>query len=72
MERDSQLSFQFRPITDIVQRAVSAANQPYTSDQENGKRNNEVRVGVELIGTRYFTNQDALNQGAIIPGGDQS
>lgn len=67
MERDSQLSFQFRPITDVVQRAVSAGAQPYTNDQENGTRNNSVRVSVELIGTRYFTDQDALNKGAIIP-----
>lgn len=67
MERDSQLTFKFRPITDIVQRAVSAGGQPYTTDQENSKRDNSVRVKVELLGNRYFTDQDMLRKGATIP-----
>lgn len=60
LERDSQLRFMFRPTMDVVQ-TVSA------SAESGAPRNQAVRVRVELHGTRYFTDQDAMRKGAIIP-----
>lgn len=67
LERDGQLTFKFRPVTDLVQRDANAGGQAYTTDLENGKRNNALKVTVELIGTRYFTDQDMLRKGATVP-----
>jgi hypothetical protein len=54
LERDSQLNFAFLPLNDLVQTATAGRNQ-------------QVRVRVEVHGTRYFTEQDALRKGAQIP-----
>jgi hypothetical protein len=54
LERDSQLNFLIRPTTDVVQSAVTAGDLT-------------VKIRVELHGTRYFTEQDALRKGARIP-----
>lgn len=59
LERDSQLKFLFRPITDITQSSAGGT--------ENSTRNQAVRVRVELHGTRYFTEQDAMRKGAVVP-----
>lgn len=60
LERDSQLRFMFRPIVDIVQTANSSV-------EDGAPRNQAVRVRVELHGTRYFTEQDVMRKGAIVP-----
>lgn len=53
MERDSQFQFAFRPITNI--------NQTAGQDLDH-----QVRVRVEVHGTRYFTDQDMLRKGARV------
>lgn len=79
-ERDAQVNFLFRPITPVIQPASSVASPWYyveatTSpastvpwdDRENGVRNSAVTVQVELHGTRYYNDQDALRLGARVP-----
>ncbi len=69
MERDAQLNFQFRPINPVLQfdstiAGTDAAIGLAFDDRENGVRNQQVRVSVELHGYRYETEQDALRMGA--------
>lgn len=69
-ERDGQLSFQFRPITDLYQFASSIPGDgpvmglPF-DDREGGKRDQSVLVQVEMHGFRFETMQDALHAGAL-------
>ncbi len=70
-ERDAQMTFQFRPITPMLQfdSTVSGATAGYGfEDRENGVRNQSVTVSVELHGHRYETDQDAIRAGALTRG----
>lgn len=70
-ERDSQLSFAFRPVTPILQFDSSlsgtdaAVGLPY-DDRESGRRNQSVLVQAEIHGHRFQTTQDALKAGALV------
>lgn len=71
-ERDANVIFQFRPITPILQFDSSiAGNGPEMGlafdDRENGRRIETVRVEVELLGTRWITDQDVVQTGALTP-----
>lgn len=54
LERDSQLRFMFRPLMDIVESASISESRT-------------LRLRVEIHGTRFFTDQDAMRKGALIP-----
>lgn len=75
-ERDADITFQFRPINDVVQpTAATGAIWRSTGDQIgdvfddrqfNGSlRNNSVQVAVELHGSRHYFEQDARRIGAL-------
>lgn len=66
-ERDSQLEFEFRPITDFFQVDPTSAILPHGFDdrEQNGtSRNNGVTVRIELHGEKYLSMQDAMKYGA--------
>lgn len=69
-ERDGQANFSFRPITPVFQFDSSlAGDDPVVGlgydDRVNGKRDQRVRVQVELHGFRYETDQDLIRAGAL-------
>lgn len=70
-ERDSQLTFVFRPITPILQfdsalaGTDAAVGLPY-DDRENGRRDQSVLVQAEVHGHRFQTAQDAIKAGALV------
>jgi len=66
-ERDSQVQFEFRPITDVFQLDPGSGLLPHTfNDREviDTVRNESVTVRVELHGAKFLTKQDALKHGA--------
>lgn len=68
-ERDAQVSFLFRPIMDLYQ--VDASSEfvlPYrfVDDRNQGKRNQQLTVRVEMHGVRYYDRQDVLKEGAYV------
>lgn len=66
-ERDAQVSFLFRPIMDLFQVDASSAFLPYDSDDRNqGKRNQQLTVRVEMHGVRHYDRQDVLKEGAFV------
>jgi len=77
-ERDAQISFLFRPIMDLYQVDASATYPtppfprdtpilPYESEDRNqGKRNQQLTVRVEMHGIRHYDRQDVLKQGAYV------
>jgi hypothetical protein len=70
-ERDSQLSFLFRPITPILQFDSSLAGNNAAvglqyDDREQGRRDQSVVVQAEVHGFRFQTTQDAIKAGALI------
>lgn len=76
-ERDAQVSFLFRPIMDLYQVDASATYPPparpdtpilpYVSEDRNqGKRNQQLTVRVEMHGIRHYDRQDVLKQGAYV------
>ena len=69
-ERDSQVQFQFRPITPVLQfdSSISGLNPAVGllyDDRENGVRNQTVTVGIELLGYRYVADQDMAEAGTL-------
>lgn len=69
-ERDGQANFSFRPITPVFQFDSSLpGDDPVVGldydDRVNGKRDQRVRVQVELHGYRYETDQDLIRAGAL-------
>jgi len=69
-ERDGQVTFKFRPITDLYQfdSSIAGTAAPMSlpfDDRENGQRNQSVLVQVEMHGYRFETMQDAVHAGAI-------
>jgi len=66
-ERDAQVSFLFRPIMDLYQIDAAEPTLPYYSDDRNqGKRNQQLTVRVEMHGVRYYDRQDVLKEGAYV------
>lgn len=66
-ERDAQVSFLFRPIMDLYQVDASSDVLPYTVDDRNqGKRNQQLTVRVEMHGIRHYDRQDVLKEGAYV------
>jgi len=68
-ERDAQVSFLFRPIMDLYQVAASSPVLPYTSDVDDrnqGRRNQQLTVRVEMHGIRHYDRQDVLKEGAFV------
>jgi hypothetical protein len=66
-ERDAQVSFLFRPIMDLYQVAASSPTLPYVFDDRNqGRRNQQLTVRVEMHGIRYYDRQDVLKEGAFV------
>ena len=68
-ERDAQLTFQFRPITPVLQPTADSGFSPYSFDdlEQNGQvRDSSVTVSLEIHGTRYLSLQDATRQGALV------
>jgi len=75
-ERDAQVSFLFRPIMDLYQVDAAATFAPpllplpilpYNFDDRNqGKRNQQLTVRVEMHGVRYYDRQDVLKEGAYV------
>lgn len=66
-ERDAQVSFLFRPIMDLYQVAASDPTLPYSFDDRNqGQRNQQLTVRVEMHGVRYYDRQDVLKEGAFV------
>jgi len=68
-ERDAQLTFLYRPINPVIQPAANSGYMPYAFDdreQLNTVRNSAVTVQIELHGTRYVTDQDAMREGARV------
>ena len=66
-ERDSQLEFEFKPITDFFQVDPSSAILPHGFDdreQNQTSRNNGVTIRIELHGEKYLNMQDAMKYGA--------
>ena len=69
-ERDGQANFTFRPITPVFQFDSSLAGTdavvglPY-DDRVNGKRDQRVRVQIEIHGYRFETDQDLIRAGAL-------
>jgi hypothetical protein len=66
-ERDAQISFLFRPIMDLYQVDASSDVLPYIVDDRNqGKRNQQLTVRVEMHGIRHYDRQDVLKEGAYV------
>lgn len=66
-ERDAQVSFLFRPIMDLYQIDAAERILPYEVDDRNqGKRNQQLTVRVEMHGVRYYDRQDVLKEGAYV------
>lgn len=68
-ERDAQLTFQFRPITPVLQPTADSGFSPYSYNdlEQNGQvRDASVTVNIEIHGTRYLSLQDATRQGALV------
>jgi hypothetical protein len=68
-ERDAQLTFQFRPITPVIQPTANSGYSPYPFDdreQTGIVRDSSVTVQIEIHGTRYLSLQDAARQGALV------
>ena len=66
-ERDAQVSFLFRPIMDLFQVDASSTVWPYVGDDRNqGKRNQQLTVRVEMHGVRHYDRQDVLKEGAFV------
>lgn len=66
-ERDAQVSFLFRPIMDLYQVDASSDVLPYGVDDRNqGKRNQQLTVRVEMHGVRHYDRQDVLKEGAYV------
>lgn len=68
-ERDAQLTFQFRPITPVIQPTANSGYSPYSFDdreQTGLVRDSSVTVQIEIHGTRYLSLQDAARQGALV------
>jgi hypothetical protein len=66
-ERDAQVSFLFKPIMDLYQVDAGDAYLPYSIDDRNqGKRNQQLTVRVEMHGVRYYDRQDVLKEGAYV------
>lgn len=68
-ERDAQLTFQFRPITPVLQPTADSGFSPYSFNdlEQNGQvRDSSVTVSLEIHGTRYLSLQDATRQGALV------
>jgi hypothetical protein len=74
-ERDAQVSFLFRPIMDLYQMAADQAPaipggtlRPYPTrdDLNQGTRNMQATVRVEMHGNRYYGRQDVLKEGAYL------
>lgn len=76
-ERDAQVSFLFRPIMDLYQVDASATRPPpappdfplfpYSfEDRNQGQRNQQLTVRVEMHGVRYYDRQDVLKEGAFV------
>lgn len=64
-ERDAQIVFQFRPITPVLQPSAASGVFPWGfNDLQNGARNNDVTLQVELHGSRHYMERDLLKQGA--------
>jgi hypothetical protein len=64
-ERDAQLAFHFRPIMDLYQIDAASATLPWgTADKNQGRRNNQATLRVELHGVRFYDEQDVLKDGA--------
>ncbi len=64
-ERDGEATFQFRPITPVIQPTADSGYTPYTfEDREPGllSRDSSVTVEVALHGTRYTTMRDLMNR----------
>lgn len=74
-ERDAQVSFLFRPIMDLYQVDPAAEYPPpfvgpvypYSfNDLNQGKRNQQLTVRVEMHGVRHYDRQDVLKEGAYV------
>jgi hypothetical protein len=67
-ERDAQVSFLFRPIMDLYQVDASSGVLPYrfVDDRNQGKRNQQLTVRVEMHGIRHYDRQDVLKEGAYV------
>lgn len=72
-ERDAQVSFLFRPIMDLYQvdaAALRPDDEPvfpyYFDDRNQGKRNQQLTVRVEMHGIRHYDRQDVLKEGAYV------
>lgn len=67
-ERDGEATFEYYPITPILQYASSVDGTDLDldfDDRENGVRKQSVRVRVEIHGYRFETDQDAMREGAL-------
>jgi len=66
-ERDGQVAFLFRPIMDLYQVDAGDATLPWgVDDLSGGRRVQQATVRVEFHGTRNYTSQDVLKEGARV------